>query len=135
MPRQYGRVSLTPPLPTSSPPDAGQLAPNYPAGPPSGASGPDELPGPSVGRVGARTELPDWPAVVDVLVPSTACTVIDPTERAGRSRPDRPAAASVRGSSSGRRAIAHLPWACTLARCSRPTQASRRARLSPRRGR
>lgn len=33
--RQYGGVSLTPPLPTDLPPDVGRLAPGYPAEPPA----------------------------------------------------------------------------------------------------
>ena len=62
MPRQYGRVSLTPPLPAGSPPEAGQLAPNYPAGPPSGASGPGpSYPGPTSGASGPGPSYPTGP--------------------------------------------------------------------------
>ena len=70
-PRQYGRVSLTPPLPTGSPPEAGQLAPNYPVGATVGrAASRAELPRGQLRRArqAQRAELPDWPAVVAVLV-------------------------------------------------------------------
>jgi hypothetical protein len=113
VPRQYGRVSLTPPLPPSSPPDAGQLAPNYPAGPPSGASGPGpSYPGPPSGAStpgpsypgppsGASTPGPSYPTGPPSSMYSSSSdgpTVIDPTEGpagADPTSPPRPAFTEV----------------------------------------
>jgi hypothetical protein len=107
VPRQYGRVSLTPPLPTGSPAETGQLAPNYPAGPPSGVSGPGpsypgtpsdasgpgpSSPGPPSGApLGAPGPGPSYPtAPPSSLYSSDGPTGIDPADKPAGADPTSP---------------------------------------------
>gem|GEM_PF-1667732 len=97
MPRQYGRVSLTPPLPTGPPPEACQLAPNYPAGPPSGAPAPGpSYPGTPSGAPAPGPSYPTGPP--SSLYSSDGPTGINPADapaRADLTSTPRPAFAEV----------------------------------------
>jgi hypothetical protein len=98
VPRQYGGVSLTPPLPTGSPAEAGQLAPNYPAGAPSGVSspGPNYPAGPPSGASGPGPSYPTGPP--SSLYSSDGSTGMGPTDgpaRADLASPPRPTFAEV----------------------------------------